>query len=103
MWIWNTHPETRGFMCYNLGNSKNSIDGARNKSMGLIPFRSDLTFYWNQTAYFLECKTESGKQSQGQKEWQAKVDAAGFKYFLFRSLPEFQVIIEGIMNTGSLK
>jgi len=98
MWLWNTYPETRGFLCYNLGNSKNSIDGARNKAMGLISGRSDLTFYWNKTAYFLECKTEIGNQSAEQKEWQLKVEQAGFKYFIFRSFSQFKQIITNILN-----
>ena len=101
MWLWNEYPETRGFLCYNLGNSKNEIDGARNKAMGLMPGRSDLTFYWNRTAYFLECKDGLGVQSPKQKDWQKKVEAAGYEYFLFRTFREFQAIILHIMNTGS--
>ncbi len=98
MWLWNEHPETRDFLCYNLGNSKNAIDGARNKAMGLVPGRSDLTFYWNRTAYFLECKDSIGTQSTKQKEWQKKVEAAGFEYYLFRSFREFQLIITNLLN-----
>jgi len=67
-----------------------------NKAKGLIAGRADFTFYWNRTAYFIEMKTPSGTQQPIQKEWEAKVKNAGYRYFICRSLAEFQAIIVDI-------
>ena len=98
-WAWNNLPETRRLLCYNLNNSKNRIDGARNKAMGLIPGRADMVLYWKGTAYMLEFKTEKGKQSKEQKEWQSAVSAHNFPYHIIRSFDQFQQIIKNICNT----
>jgi len=98
MWCWNTYPETRMLLCYNLSNSKNKIDGALNKAKGLIKGRADLTFYWNKTAYFIEMKTEKGTQEPEQKVFQATVEKAGFEYIICRSLEQFKVIIKRITS-----
>lgn len=94
----NTFPEYRGLLCYNLNNSKNKIDGARNKAMGIQKGRSDLVLYWQANAYHIEMKTPTGEQSPEQIEWQRKVEEQGFEYFLVRSLSEFQKIILTILK-----
>ena len=101
-WSWNELPETRKLICYNLNNSKNKIDGNLNKAKGLIKGRADLTFYWKGKAYFLECKTKTGKQRPGQPEFQKVVESNGFDYYIFRSLEEFQKIIKSIICTQTL-
>lgn len=102
MWLWNTHQETRGLLCYNLSNSKNKIDGALNKAKGLIKGRADLTFYWNKTAYFIEMKTEKGTQEPEQKIFQSIVEKAGYNYVICRSLEEFKKVINSIINLNVL-
>ena len=94
----NTFPEHRGLLCYNLNNSKNKIDGARNKAMGIQKGRSDLVLYWQGRAVMIEMKTPTGEQSPEQIEWQAKVEAQGFPYYIVRSLPEFQELIFSILK-----
>lgn len=94
----NTYPEHRGKLAYNHANSRNAIDGAKNKALGLIKGRSDFSFYFNKTAYFLECKTPTGKQSKEQKEWQKLMEDSGFEYFLFTSVDEFKEIIKNIIR-----
>jgi hypothetical protein len=98
IWTWNNYPQTRGLLCYNLGNSRNKIDGASNKAMGLIPGRSDMTFYWNKTAYFIEFKVPGQKQSISQTEWQNKVEKNGYKYYVIDSFEQFKETIHGIMR-----
>ena len=78
MWFHNTFPEYRGLLCCNLNNSKNKIDGARNKGMGLQKGRSDLVLYWQAKAHHIEMKTPTGEQSLEQIEWQRKVEAQCF-------------------------
>ena len=41
-------------------------------------------------ALLIEMKTDEGKQSQHQKEWQQKITGDGYKYVIVRSLEEFQ-------------
>jgi hypothetical protein len=96
LWAWNEKPETRGLLCYNLGNSRNRIDGATNKAMGLIAGRSDMTFYWNRTAYMIEFKLPGEKQSRTQVDWQRLVESNGFTYHIVRSKDEFIELIRFI-------
>lgn len=90
IWFHNTFPKLRGLLCYNLNNSKNKIDGNRNKAMGLQKGRADMTFYFNGRAYFFEFKVDTGKQSPEQVEWERKVTEHGFSYSIIRSFSEFQ-------------
>jgi hypothetical protein len=93
VWFHNTYPQHRGLLCYNLNNSKNRIDGARNKAKGLIAGRSDMVLYYQSNAFMIEFKTSDGSQSAGQKEWEALVRSNGFQYHIVRSLEEFQSLI----------
>ena len=93
VWFHNTYPPMRGLLCYNLNNSKNRIDGARNKAKGLIAGRSDMVLYYKSTAFMIEFKTSDGSQSAGQKEWQWLITSNGFQYHIIRSLEEFQSLI----------
>lgn len=86
----NTFPTLRGLLCYNLNNSKNKIDGARNKSLGLQAGRSDMVLYLNGQAIMIEFKNKEGQQSKLQKQWQELLESNGFTYFIIRSLDEFQ-------------
>jgi hypothetical protein len=98
IWLWNTRPETRNLLCYNLNNSRNKIDGAKNKALGLIPGRADLEFLWNGKAHFIEIKTETGTQQPNQKDWEKTIKQAGFTYTVIRSLAEFQTLINKILD-----
>jgi hypothetical protein len=98
VWFHNTYPQHRGLLCYNLNNSKNKIDGARNKAKGLIAGRSDMVLYYQSNAFMIEFKTSEGSQSAGQKEWEALVTSNGFQYYIIRSLPEFQSLILSILK-----
>lgn len=98
MHIWNKYPETRGLLCYNLNNSKNEIDGAKNKAKGLIKGRADLSFYWRGKVYFFELKVESGTQSKEQKEWEILVKSHGFIYLVVKSVEYFDCIIGLILD-----
>ena len=97
MWLHNSLPGLRGLLCYNLNNSKNKIDGAKNKALGVQAGRSDMVLYYQSKAYMLECKTPGGTQSDKQKEWEQLIKLHGFEYHIFRSLEEFQMIINSIL------
>ena len=95
---WNYYPQTRRLLCYNLNNSKNKVDGARNKAMGLIPGRSDMVFYWKGCAYMIEFKQPGERQSKKQEEWEQLVTSQGFTYAIVTSLDEFMELIRGIVE-----
>ena len=98
VWFHNTYPHLRGLLCYNLNNSKNKIDGARNKAKGLIAGRSDMVLYYQSNAIMIEFKTSDGSQSAGQKEWASLVTSQGFQYHIIRSLDEFQMLILNLLK-----
>jgi len=45
------------------------------------------------TIVFVECKTDTGKQSEAQKEFQAEVESRGYTYILARS-------VDDVINAG---
>ena len=64
------------------------------KAVGLVAGVSDTIFLWRGTALLIEFKTPTGRQSAKQKEWQAKAEAQGFRYYIVRSLEDFQDLIK---------
>jgi hypothetical protein len=72
------------------GGSRNVIEAKKFKATGLLAGVSDLIILKpNSKTIFIEVKTETGKQSQVQIDFQKKVEDMGFKYYLVRSLKEF--------------
>src|SRR3990167_2375893 len=77
----------------------NRITGARDKASGVIPGVADSCLLVpGGKAVFIEFKTESGKQSPVQSDWQAKVQGAWFRYEVVRSLDEFQTLIANLLT-----
>lgn len=98
IWFHNTYPEFRGLLSYNLNNSRNKIDGNKNLAMGLQKGRSDFELnLWRKT-YFIEMKTENGKQSPEQEKWQKLVESHDFDYFVCRDFDEFKNLINHIIK-----
>ena len=97
MWFHNKYPEYRGLLNYNLNNSKNAIDGNKNKAMGLQAGRSDMELLWRGSVYFIELKTATGRQSKGQKLWEDTVTYHGFQYHVVRSIEEFVGVVDNII------
>lgn len=97
-WFWNEYPEYRGLLFHipNEGNRESKTDGAYRKALGLVAGVSDLMLLVARGSYHglcIEMKTEIGRQSDVQKEWQLKAEKQGYKYILVRSLDAFQVEI----------
>jgi hypothetical protein len=68
----------------------NKLAAGRAKTTGLKAGVSDLIVLLPNEARFYEVKNEIGRQSEKQKEFQATVEALGFKYYLVRNLEEFK-------------
>lgn len=88
-WLWNTHPQTRGLFFAVTNNSEHAVRGLQRKALGMVSGVSDCIFLWHQKAYLIEFKTETGKQSQAQKEWEQRVISEGFCYSVIRNEEEF--------------
>ena len=92
--IWNERPELRGRIFAINNNSQNSIKGAMNRAMGVLPGVSDTVFIGSSgRTIYIEWKTETGTQSKAQKEWQATIESLGHIYYIVRSEHEFIAII----------
>lgn len=74
--------------------SSNVKEQMYKKSLGLIAGVSDLIVITQTEVIFVEVKTQTGRQSKTQKEFQFKVEALGYKYLLVRSLEDFKKMIE---------
>lgn len=64
------------------------------KAMGVVQGVSDLIYLKpGGSVIFIELKTETGTQSPEQRKWQQKVESAGFKYFIVKSLTDFKKLL----------
>jgi hypothetical protein len=89
-WHWNNRPRERGLLFHVNNKARNAIEGNRFKAMGVIPGVSDLIYLKpGGKPLFIELKTETGSQSGPQKDWQAAIEVAGYRYIICRSLAEF--------------
>jgi len=73
--------------------SINPIETKRKINTGLLRGASDLIVLLPNKILFIEVKTEKGIQSDNQKNFQNRIELLGFKYYLIRSLKEFQKLI----------
>ena len=96
-WLWNTYPQTRGLFFAINNNSEHVARAMNRKAVGLVAGVSDTILLWRGRALLIEFKTPTGRQSAKQKEWQARVEAAGFRYYIVRSVEDFKQLIEGII------
>ena len=96
-WLWNTYPQTRGLFFAVNNNSEHVARAMNRKAVGLVAGVSDTIFLWGGVAHLIEFKTPTGTQSAKQKEWEAKVRAQGFRYYLVRRLEDFKQLIEEIL------
>ena len=73
--------------------SKDAKEQMRKIATGLFSGVSDLIMIHFGNVYFIEVKTDVGRQSDKQKEFQMLVENQGLKYFLVRNLKNFQEIL----------
>jgi hypothetical protein len=97
MWFHNSFPELRGLFFRIKNEDHNAISGARNKSTGVVSGVADTCLLIPKgDPIFIEFKTETGKQSDAQKNWESIVNFAGFRYEIIKSLAEFQELCKGL-------
>ena len=74
---------------------RNVRTGAIMKAMGMLSGTSDLIFIHKGSVYFFEVKTDNGKQTDTQKEFEKRITKQGLKYFVVRSVDEvLNIIVE---------
>lgn len=80
----------------NYTNAHSAHGGAIADAQGRSSGVADLTWICpdNRTIH-IELKTEIGRQSKAQKQWQKMVEGRGHVYHLVRSLEQMQEIFEG--------
>ena len=82
------------FAVNNEAHGRNAKQQMQLMSMGLRPGVSDLIVFPNYgNIIFVEVKTPTGKQSDSQKRFQARVEALGFQYHIVRSVDDVRNVI----------
>lgn len=76
------------------GGSRNAIEAKNLKRSGVLAGVSDLIIIADHSILFVEIKTEKGKQSERQKEFQENIERLGFHYRICRSSEEFQIMVK---------
>lgn len=103
MWFWNTYPEYRGLLfAVPNGGGRSALEGKILKMTGVYAGVSDMLLMVDTETHCFELKTEIGRQSDKQHAWQRKVEREGFKYYLIRTLLDFQDIVIPIMKKVGL-
>lgn len=109
LWMHNERPETRGlYFCVNNENSRSKYEskarqlmsGAQRKAIGVVAGVSDTILLIPRGGFHglcVEFKTDIGRQSAAQVEWQGKVEAQGYRYVVVRSLAEFKDVVNGYL------
>ena len=71
------------------GGQRSIITASYLKREGVLAGVSDLIWINEGKTYFLEVKTDKGTQSVNQKEFQEKVEKQHLRYFILRSIKDF--------------
>jgi hypothetical protein len=88
------YPTQEGRLYMNYNNPPNERTGAILKSAGLLKGVADLSYLLQGgRTVFIEFKHGANKQTQTQKEFELRVTALGFPYYVARTLEEFMQII----------
>ncbi|MCM1029748.1 MAG: VRR-NUC domain-containing protein [Pseudoflavonifractor sp.] len=102
-WFGYAHPELRGLLvAVPNGGRRDSVTGARLKAEGVVAGVADLILFAKRGghgALMLEMKTAKGRQSEAQKEWQGRVEGAGYRYEVVRDFERFATVIEEYLNS----
>ena len=83
------------------GGYRTPATAAKIKAEGALPGVSDLILLIARGGYhglLFEMKTDKGRQSEAQREWQRLIEADGYKYVVVRSIEEFIKVVEAYLN-----
>jgi hypothetical protein len=99
-YTWNKYPETRGLVWHTPnGGKRNAMEAAKFKAMGVIAGIPDLLCLWKGKLYAFEIKVDGDRQSEAQKEVEAKLQANGADCYIIKNTPdEFVRVFDEIMG-----
>lgn len=99
MYFWNTYPKLRKLLfAVPNGGYRIPSEAKKFQKTGVVAGVSDMIFLYRGNAWLFELKTDTGRQSKEQKEWQELVENQGFKYFLIRNVDSFKDILSHIIG-----
>ena len=79
------------YLIFSVPNEGENIkEQLKKKATGLMAGVSDLIVVLDGELLFVECKDDTGRQSEKQITFEKSVQLLGFKYILVRSLEDFQ-------------
>jgi hypothetical protein len=99
-WFGYKYPECTLFAIPN-GHKRNAITGAILKREGVVAGVADLFLMKSNNKYhglWIEVKTDKGKQSESQKEFERKAVREGYKYVICKSIDQFINEVETYIN-----
>lgn len=96
--LWNEQPQTRGCFFAITNNSEHVGRAMQRKAMGLVAGVADTCFIWDGKTYFLEFKTETGRQSEKQKWWQSVCEQHSIQYIIIRTEEQFFNFIDKVIH-----
>jgi hypothetical protein len=99
-WFGYKYPEYTLFAIPN-GHKRNAITGAILKREGVVAGVADLFLMKANNKYnglWIEVKTEKGKQSESQKEFEHKAIREGYKYVICKNIDQFVNEVETYIN-----
>lgn len=101
-WFNYQFPNYRGMLfAIPNGGARSAATGRILKAEGVVAGVADMILLIPNKHYHslcVEMKTEKGRQSPSQREWQEKVESVGNKYVVCRSLEQFIVEVEDYIN-----
>lgn len=80
------------------GGTRNKMEAIKLKSTGMKAGVSDLIVILPNKVLFVEVKTETGRQSDKQIEFEKTITDLGYSYILVRSLEEFKTVVSEFLN-----
>lgn len=89
-------------LIFHVANERKGSIGAimHFKRMGVRKGVADYLAFAPGRSLAIELKDEDGEQDEDQKKFQAKWEACGNAYFLVRTLPEFQSVVQSFAMFG---
>jgi hypothetical protein len=98
VWLWNTYPALRG-LNWHIANERKTtkLQGSILKAKGVVAGVPDYVINYKSKTYYVEFKTEQGKQSDSQKIIEHQLNKHGFDYRIIRSFEEFKDFINQII------
>lgn len=76
------------------GGRRDKKEAMKLKATGLLAGAADLILIYNGKVLFMEVKTDIGKQSEAQIEFEHRITENGLKYYIVRSLEQAQELVK---------